>query len=217
MLNKLNTDCEADDPFIETQITAVIERDFIRRNVFPALRLEFAHRIIHGATGIHRISLETAENLRDDIQRVRRTELPRGMTVAYSALFRKLTDAIREEKRRGLWEDPGIGEMIGRLSTTPAQFSVGDECLFFHDDDEEYGHKCKIVGGYDVYFVSCDSGRFLRPDGQRGDYRYGYRVTFEGDPARYVVRAGQLTRDDCRPSYICLVTGMESQRATHHG
>jgi hypothetical protein len=193
---------------VTVEITPTMEREFMRRGMFPELRLENAVRIINSATGVHRVTQARAAEVLVDADALRQwpasAELPRGVANAYSALARKLKETLRQEARRGLWDDPGFDEARRRLSDSPARFSVGDECLFFHDDDE-YGHKVKIIGGFDTYFVDCMDGHFVRADGQRGEYRYGYRVTFEGDPTAYIVNAGQLTGADCKPSHIRLV------------
>lgn len=204
---------------INIEITATMEREFKRRGMFPELTLENAARIVSGSTGVHRVTLARAAEVLADVDAKRRwpasADLPRGATNSYSALAKKLREILRQEARRGLWDDPGMDEARRRMSDSPAQFAVGDECLFFHDD-EEYGHKVKIIGAFDTYFVTHKEGRFIRPDGQRGDYRQGYRVTFEGDPTRYIVYAWQLTRDDCKPSHLRLVAGLEVQRAPCH-
>jgi hypothetical protein len=210
----------APEGLITIEITPTMEREFMRRGMFPELRLENALRIVSGATGVYRVSLARASEVLADADALRQwpasAELPRGATNAYSALARKLKEMLRREARRGLWDDPGIDEARRRMTDSPARFAVGDTCLFFHDDAEEYGHKVKIVGAFDVYFVTHKEGRFIRPDGARGDYRQGYRVAFEDDPQRYIVFAWQLTRDDCKPSYLSLVAGLDVQRAHSH-
>lgn len=205
---------------ITIEITATMERDFTRRGMFPELRLEKAVRIVSGSTGVHRVTQARAAEVLADVDAKRKwpasAELPRGATKAYSALAQKLREILRQEARRGLWDDPGMDEARRRLCDSPARFAVGEECLFFHDDSEEYGHKVKIIGPFDTYFVRSEGGHFICADGSRGDYLLGYRVVFDGDPTPYVVVAGQLTRDDCKPSHIRLVAGLDVQHAQRH-
>jgi len=204
------------DKGVEVRISPVLEREYKRRNVFPTLRLEHALRIVNGATGVYTVALDEAQRLLDDARSMQLDrELPRGTPLAYSCLARNLATVLKQAERRGLWNDPGIDEMRRRMAESPVQFNVGDECLFFHgESDDEYGHKVKIIGTFGLYFVSCKDGQFIKADGARGEYRRGYCVTFEGDPATYVVRAGQLTRDDCLPSHLCVVAGTAIDHAT---
>jgi|JI6StandDraft_1071083.scaffolds.fasta_scaffold48409_3 hypothetical protein len=51
------------DTKITIPITAVIDREFKRRGVFPELRLEMATKVINGATGKHLVSLERAREI----------------------------------------------------------------------------------------------------------------------------------------------------------
>lgn len=187
------------------RISPVIEREFIRRDVFPELRLEKAYSVIRGATGVHLVSVERArEVLADAHAQHRIPDLPRGLSVAYRSLVRNITDALMEEARRGLIDDPGMGEVQRQQALSSACFAIGDSVLYFRDDDE-YGREAIIVDGYRMYSVTGDDGPYITKEGKRLEYRYGYAIKLKNSDSRFFVPAYKLTRDDCKPSHLSLV------------
>ncbi len=194
---------------VTIQISPVVEREFKRRDVFPELRLEDAVRIQNGATGVYKVSIERAEALMADarVMRTHDRELPRGTLVAYGALARNIQHSLQEEERQGLWKDPGVDEAEQRAAASPARFEVGDSVLYFENDDDEYGEEVAIVNGYGMYRCSSRDGAYINDQGERADYRRCYGVAFKdsGD-SRFYALAHQLTRADCKPSYLRLVT-----------
>ena len=53
----------SDEPSIRVTISPVIEREFKRRDIFPELRIENAERIQNGATGVHKVTIDRANDL----------------------------------------------------------------------------------------------------------------------------------------------------------
>lgn len=196
---------------LKVQISPVIEREFKRRDVFPTLRLETAERIQNGATGVHHVTTAVAQTLLADAKAMRAHsfDLPRGIPAAYGALVRNISASLKQEARRGLWDDPGIAEMTKRASQSPACFALGDTVLYFADDDEEYGAQVNIVQAYGLYVVSDDSGAYIAADGGRVSYQSGYVVGRKGSERTFFARARQLTRDDCKPAYLFLVASCQ--------
>jgi hypothetical protein len=155
-----------EDASITVLISPVIEREFRRRDVFPELQLENATRVRNGATGVHKVSTERAKELLTDAQAVQAhsRELPRGIPAAYSALVRNLGFSLKQEAKRGLWDDPGMDEVKMRVAASSACFEVGDTVLCFVEDDE-YGEAATIVSDYKMYSVISDNGPYLANDG----------------------------------------------------
>lgn len=201
---------------ITVLVSPVIEREFKRRDVFAELRLETAARIQNGATGVHEVSIDRAKELLADAQAMQahNRELPRGIPAAYSALVRNISASLKQEARRGIWDDPGMDEIKKRAAQSPACFDVGDAVLYFCDD-AEYGQKATIVGGYDMYAVTGDDGPFIDGKGQRLEYKRGYAIKCNGSDHRFFCPAHCLTRDDCKPAYLCLVASRSTQGACH--
>lgn len=192
------------EALIFVRISPVIEREFKRRDVFAELRLEHAKSIINGATGVHQVSMARArELLVDAVAQRGNRELPRGIPMAYSSLVSNLEASIKHEERRGLFDDPGMEEVRRRMTESPARLAVGERLLCF-EDRAEYGFPVEVAEGYALYAVATDRGAFVRDDGKRIDYRYGYIVK-EGDHLLFA-EAHRLTRDDCKPSHLRLVT-----------
>ena len=187
---------------ILVRISPVIEREFKRRDVFVELRVERAQSILSGTTGVHQVSISRAREIAADAQSQRWVNGVRGLTVAYGALARNVAEAIKQEERRGLFDDPGIDVARQRMAESPARLDVGDHVLHF-DDASEYGHQVVVVGGYDLYSPRAKNGPFIGADGRRFEYRYGYLVK-EGSQ-QYFADAHQLTRADCKPSHLRLV------------
>ena len=217
---KSNGSTPAADPdtYITVLISPVMEREFKRRDIFPELRLETAVRIQNGATGVHKVSVERAKELLADAQAMgmydRAAPLPRGIPVAYSALVRNIGATLKQEARRGLWDDPGMDEMKKRAAQSPARFDVGDTALYFDDDDEEYGTQVSVVEAYGLYAVLNEAGAYLSAaNGKRINYQSGYVVKRKGAENTFFVLACQLTRDDCQPSHLRLVASMASAAA----
>ena len=193
---------------VPVQISPVIEREFKRRDIFPELRLENATRIQNGATGVHKVSIAVANALLADAEamQVNNRELPRGIPAAYSALMRNLKRTLKDEARRGLWDDPGMEEVQKRVVLSSACFDVGDSVLYFLDDEEEYGQEATIVDGYGMFNVKNDEGgHYVNDEGRRFDYRCGYAIKYKGSENRFFALPHQLTRDDCKPAHLCLV------------
>jgi hypothetical protein len=79
--------------------------------------------------------------------------------------------------------------------------------LYFSDEDEEYGQEATIVSGYRIYCVGpSDDGPYINAKGTRCSYRPGYVVIIKGTENRFFCAAHHLTRDDCEPAHLCLVT-----------
>jgi hypothetical protein len=57
-----------------------------------------------------------------------------------------------------------------------------------------------------MYLVKDDDGAFIKSNGQRADYRFGYAIQTDDDDDWLFVAAHRLTRDDCAPAHLCLVT-----------
>lgn len=212
MADALKTTAEASG--ICVWITPAMEREFVRRGMFPELRLDKAERINNGATGVHRVSQSRAAEILADAQamRARAAELPKGTPKAYSSLARNIMEALRLEVRRGAGEAPSIDEMRQRMNESPARFEIGEACLYFRDDDEEYGTRVKVVQGFDLYRVATENGHFIGKHG-RIDFRMGY-VVQEDDGRSFFCRPHQLTGDDCKPSYLRLVVSSSGSPAT---
>lgn len=190
---------------ITVSITPVIEREFERRSVFTELRLENACRIVNGATGWHRVSLERAREILADAEaQNQKRGLPRGVPVAYGSLVRQIADSLKYEARRGLIEDPGIVEVKRRQAAASASLTVGNRVIYFRDGDE-YGQEATIAGDYQMYSVYDDAGPYINRDDRRIAYQYGYIIKIKGSDQTFFVRAYQLTRDDCKPSHLRLV------------
>lgn len=206
---------QAKDGTIVVCVTPAMEREYVRRGMFPELRLDKAERISNGATGVYRVSLGRAAELLADAQamRQRAAELPKGIPKAYSSLARNLAEAIRVESRRDAWVDPGLEEGRRRLHDSPARFAVGEPCLYFRDEGTEYGAEATVVGGYDLYTVL--GGPYIDAEGERFSFMYGYLIALKGCKDTFICCAHQLTRDDCRPSHIRLVASASASRAGH--
>jgi len=193
------------ETLIETRISPVIEREYKRRDIFPELRLENAARIQNGATGVHMLNVQHAQELFADAQamQAQNRELPRGIPAAYSALARNIGEALERDARRGLWDDPGMEEMMKRASATPARLEVGDRVLYFFGN--KAGVEACIVKDYRMYSVKYEDGHYISDDGKRRDYRYGYVIRVKDSSEDFFTEAHTLTRDDCKPAHLCLV------------
>lgn len=193
------------EPEINVWISPLIEREFKRRDVFQELRLENAHRIKSGATGVYLVSVDRARELLADAESHRyNRDQPRGLSAAYTALFKNITRALREEACRGAEDDPGMAEVKRRRIAASACFRVGDRVLYF-GDDEEYGEKAVIVEGYGMYPVADDDGPYIDSHGDRLAYRYGYSIRVIGQSGSFFATAYDLTRNDRKPSHLRLV------------
>lgn len=195
---------------INVLISPVIEREYKRRDKFPSLRLENAAHIQNGASGLYKVSIECAKELLADAQamQMRSRELPRGIPAAYSALARNIGAKLKAEARRGLWDDPGIAEAKCRMQDTPACFKVGDFALNFGRNDE-YGTQVVVVRGYELSPVRADDGAYLTDDGERINYMYGYVVKHEKSGDTWFAKPCELTRGDCKPTHLRLVSHEE--------
>lgn len=194
---------------VDVNISATIERDYRRRNVFPALRLENTPRFIN-ATGVHSVSIVEAETILKDAEAQRGDRsLPRGTPKAFSSLVEKLTAAIKSAK--GLWDDPGIEEMRQRLQESPAQFRVGEQVRYWSEwtDDERDGALLEIIEGYALYRVIDKDGAFTDKDAGRASYQWGYAARDrDGETTFYA--AYNLQRLDYKRGHLRLV---ETRRA----
>lgn len=162
---------------IHVKISPVIDREFRRRDVFPELRLESAAQIVNGATGVHKLTVGAAQALLRDAKAYQMCDLPRGVPVAYSALARNLEFSLRQEARRGLWDDPGRTEVAARQFSHLASLNVGQAVQCCHSADDS-GETMTVTAGYDP--VACvrnsETGHYISDDGARLDYAPSYRV-----------------------------------------
>lgn len=190
---------------ISIRISHVVEREYVRRRVFPELRLDNAHRILTGATGVHRVSVERAREILADAEaQMRSSGIRRGLPLAYGALARNVANSLRQEIRRGLIEDPGMAGAQRLQIDASACLHVGDHVLYFRDNDE-YGHEATVVEEYRMYPVTSDDGPYIDRDDERLEYRRGYIIRLKGDDYQFFVPAYRLTRDGCKPSHLRMV------------
>ncbi len=168
------------EPTVGVTITAPVERDYIRRGVFPELRLDRAIHVVNGA-GRYRVRLGVAEAVAADAAAIVQPDscdTPRGKKAAYTALVRNLGQAIKDEQRKGLWDDPGRDVAKARMQESPAQFRVGEVVRYWSEwiDSEFDGELIEITGAYGLYPVQSDDGPFIAKDGSKRAYRWGYVV-----------------------------------------
>ena len=97
--------------------------------------------------------------------------------------------------------DPGHAAALAQIAPSLARFEVGDTALYFCDD--EYGEEVRIVGGHMLQTVTSKNGAYLRADGVRIDYRFGYAVNSKG--TILFAAPHQLTSLNCKPSHLRLV------------
>lgn len=93
-----------------------------------------------------------------------------------------------------------------RAAQSPACSDIGHKVLYFADDNDEYGQEASVVGGYQMYRVTHAEGIYGKSDGDRVSYRFGYVIRLDDEDRSFFVAAHQLTRDDCEPAHLCLVT-----------
>ena len=163
-----------DTPTVGVRITPTVERDYMQRKVFPALRIEHADHTVNTATGVFHLSLQDAEEVLADASKQRFGSGRRGLTTAYTSLQKHLRQSIEREKRRDTVPDPGAHAAGKDLHDSPAQFAVGDTCM------NRNGKLWEVVSGYDLYCVKNDEGPYLHGSGVRIYYAYGYRVRTPG-------------------------------------
>lgn len=192
-------------PKVRIRISPIIECEFRRRNVFHEIRLEKAHRVISGSTGVHLVGIERAREVLAYAQsRRNRGGLVRGLLIAYAALARNISTALQEESQQGLIDDPGPEEVRRQQSAASACFAVGDRVLHFLAHDE-YGRVAIITEPYKMYEVADDNGPYIAKDGKRIEYCCGYMIRLNGVEGTFFAYPHQLTRDDCKPSHLRLV------------
>lgn len=187
-------------PTLNISITPVVACNYERRGVFPSLRLAHAVKVVNGATGIYRVSLDEAREIHRDAEEQRQNrELPRGLPAAFTALARNLHKAIRNEERRGLWEDPGLAEAAQRMTgENPARFKVGEAAML------EDGTIVEIVGDYKLWCVRSQNGVYMDKEGDRIDYKFGYLARAPGRE-RFFFSPCDLFEPDGSVRYLKLV------------
>ena len=96
------------DTKITIPITAVIDREFKRRGVFPELRLEMATKVINGATGKHLVSLERAREIADLV----------------NSRHDKVKQSIERLAERAVIQLPPMGEVKNHLGQTVQEYNL---------------------------------------------------------------------------------------------
>jgi len=192
---------------IDVNITPTIERDYRRRDVFPALRIEHTRRFIN-ATGVYSVSIVEAEEILKDAEaRLSDRSLPRGTPKAFSSLAERLTAALKSAM--GLWDDPGMDVARQRLQDSPAQFRVGERVRYWSEwiDDERDGALLEIVDAFALQLVApCENGEYVDKDGVRIAYRWGYGARPSGgDTETIFYPAYKLQRLDYKRGHLRLV------------
>lgn len=193
-------DSKADEqcPTITVQITATVERDYKRRGVFWKLRLGRADQIVNGATGRYALPLQEAKAVLADAEEQHRAGSDvRGMRKAYSSLVYSLSRAIREEERKGLWDDPGWEVAIARALDSPAQFRPGDRAIYWAEweGDDRDGRAIEIVGEYKFRRARDKAGPYVLENGERGRYQWGYSGRYDNGET-YFFAAHELRNAD---------------------
>lgn len=208
-------------PTVSVRITPVIDAEFRRRDMFPDLRAATAVRLVRG-TAIHLLSLDRAKSIGDDAwgQAHADEDFPRGVKNAYLTLWHNIRCAVWNEERHGLPEDPGLDGAMRLAATLGACFKHGDEVLYL-ETYTELTVRAIVVGAYGMYAVPSDEGRFIRRDGQRLDYRYGYLVRLKNSRATtappFFAEAFRLRDPDGKLSYLGVVTRSACSAEVRHG
>lgn len=189
-----------DEPMVNVWITPTVEREYRVRNVFPALRIEKAMRVMNTATGVFALTVDAASEVLADATsqcQVRRPE-QKGLTTAYTSLRRTLAQQVQSAERRDTVPDPGLEEARKAVHESVARFKVGEAC------QDSQGKTYEIVGGYGFYRVQDDEGPYWHADGARVVYAYGYEVKAPGEEV-YFVRPHRLWDADGEIKHLRLV------------
>lgn len=102
--------------------------------------------------------------------------------------------------------DPGREGALKLLHEgSPARLNVGDAVLEFYGNNE-CGIPARISRGYGLYSVDHPDGVFIRTDGTRMSWLYGYAIRRDDDGSESFCFAHCLTRHDCRPTHLVLVS-----------
>lgn len=106
--------------------------------------------------------------------------------------------------------DPGIEAAMKCSLASPARFNVGDICMYWNPGHEGHGEKLEITSAFEFSRVRDPAGRFIDKDGDRIDYRWGYRAREIGGRP-YFYAAYELLDIDHSIRHIRLVGASRSE------
>ncbi len=217
---------------IKIWITRPVERDYRRRNVFPALRIETAFKLgANGVTGIYRVSKEDAESVLKDAEAqhetMERGVATRGLRHAYTSLIDRTQRSINSAGAGDVnpstalvsndatpppgqiavgfdaWIIGLANSFMSAYEASPARFVVGDKAVFYFEDTDS-GVDVEIVKAYGPHDVE-DSG-----------LRLGYVVLNPEDGASCFARASDLREADFSVRHLRLVVKAPEHRAPEY-
>jgi hypothetical protein len=160
-----------------------------------------------GTVVIYGLTLELAEELRDELGQLR-GEAKHYDKTALTALERELKNVLFAERTKGLLPDQGAGVMqvvaiALAIVPSPARLNVGDRAI------ERHVGEVTIIEPYGFHKVICSDGRFYDKHGDRIDYLWGYPVRI-ADGSEYIARVSDLHDADGRPTYLRSVPGSDT-------
>ncbi len=186
-----SAECRTPDTHpISVCFTPTVQRDYLRRGVFPHIRLGSAVECLSSGAAIFWTTATEARALLDDALAApqRAGQSPKGTPKAFGSLSSSLRAVLDAEACIGLWVDPGLATHAARTAECYARFNVGDSARYSSDWDghEDEGVLVEIVGEQRVRGIT-GAGSFVRSDGARFDYAPCYTVkALEGE------RTGQV-------------------------
>lgn len=108
-------------------------------------------------------------------------------------VWKSFSPAEVECRRRE--EDPGFEAAKKGSIASPARFNVGDVCTYWKPGYEGHGEKLEITTAFEFCCVRDSAGRFIDKDGDRIDYRWGYRAREIGGKSHFYAAYELLDRD----------------------
>ena len=213
----------ADEAVVSIVITDLVEADYEKRGVFPALRRRLTNWYPAPKAGGFWVPISLAVQISSDAttQHISCVKQPK-LAEAYMSLMLDTVRAIRQKREGYGWKDPGRDEVVARVNAASACWNVGDIAVHFGDELDS-GAVVEIVHGYGYSTVLAEHGHFVSEDGaERIEHRPGYIVRERDTGRRYFTTAGNLTTEECKPSHLRLVWAAPSEnggarRRSHAG
>jgi hypothetical protein len=128
-----------------------------------------------------------------------RPGLRHGLKKAFSHVITNIQQAITDYERQGALDDPGMAEMLLAAREQPQQFKVNDRGFCC-----SLGEHVVVTGAYQMWKSLNPDGAYIDKEGNRFNYRFGYRARTSQDRACFV-RAGDLLDSDWRTRHLVLV------------
>ncbi|MHB0991397.1 MAG: hypothetical protein ACYC3O_03295 [Burkholderiales bacterium] len=198
--NKVDLELDMESIYFEYIALQSLKKDFLS---FSGSREQFIN------AGIPLTLFPDQSNQRKTVTKFAINGRKASLKITYLEIRREFPEIEYEllwEIPEKLWPqpDPGIDTVIGTFTSSPANYQVGDLCIYWKPGHSAHCERMEITKPFSYYAVKTPRGRYFDERNYRFDYCLGYWARAIGERPLFY-EAHELRDIDFRVRHIRLL------------